>query len=110
MFRIAANTIKPKSSGFQKPVTDSVFETEVPVVLPQNAKMLAWGIFLIYFIENGTLGLIPRNLYFVYRNVRISDILIYALTIYSIYNSKEFIELYRSKSVLILKLMLVYLL
>jgi O-Antigen ligase len=110
MFRIAVNTIKPKSSGFRKPATGSVFTTEVPVVLPKNAKMLAWGIFLIYFIENGTLGLIPRNFYFVFRNVRLSDILIYALTVYSIYSSKDFLELYRSKSVFILKLMLVYLL
>lgn len=31
--------------------------------LTLNAKLLAWGIFLIFFIENGTLGLIPKQFY-----------------------------------------------
>ncbi len=78
--------------------------------LPLNAKLLAWGIFLIFFIENGTLGLFPKQYYFVYRNVRISDLLLYFLTAYSLFNSKEFIELYKSKAVIIIKILILYLL
>lgn len=77
--------------------------------LTLNAKLLAWGIFLIFFIENGTLGLIPKQFYFVYRNVRISDLLLYGLTVYSLYNSREFITLYRSRTILLPKLILLYL-
>jgi hypothetical protein len=79
-------------------------------IIPQNAKLLAWGIFLIFFIENGTLGLIPKQYYFVYRNVRISDLLLYGLTLYSLYNNKEFYKLFKSKALIIPKLILLYLL
>src|SRR5205085_3597970 len=71
--------------------------------LPLNTKLLAWGIFLIFFIESGTLGLIPRQFYFVYRNIRISDLLIYSLTAYSLFNTKEFAQLYRSNTAIIFK-------
>ncbi len=77
--------------------------------MPQKAKLLAWGIFLVYFIENGTLGLIPRQMYFVYRNVRVSDLLIYFLAIYSFINIREFTELYKSKTMIIAKILLCYL-
>lgn len=78
-------------------------------ILPLNAKLLAWGIFLVFFIENGTLGLIPKNLYFLYRNIRISDFLMYGLTIYSLFNAKEYIGLYRSKTMILAKIILLYL-
>lgn len=76
--------------------------------LTLNAKLLAWGIFLIFFIENGTLGLIPKQFYFVYRNMRVSDFLLYGLTVYSLYNVKEFRYLYSSRAMLIPKLLLLY--
>src|SRR5262245_32525899 len=78
-------------------------------VLPLKAKLLAWGIFLVFFIENGTLGLIPKNLYFLYRNIRISDFLMYGLTIYSLFKVKEYAELYRSKTMILTKIILLYL-
>lgn len=76
--------------------------------LTLNTKLLAWGIFLIFFIENGTLGLIPKQFYFVYRNMRVSDFLLYGLTVYSLFNVKEFPNLYHSRALLIPKMLLVY--
>jgi len=76
--------------------------------LTLNAKLLAWGIFLIFFFENGTLGLIPKQFYFVYRNMRISDFLLYALTAYSLFNVKEFSKYYHSRALLLPKILLVY--
>ncbi|MBE2217309.1 MAG: hypothetical protein IAE90_03835 [Ignavibacteria bacterium] len=76
--------------------------------LTQNAKLLAWGLFLFFFIENGTLGLVPKSFYFVYRNMRISDFLLYGLTLYSLYNAKEYESLLKSRAFLIPKLLLLY--
>lgn len=78
-------------------------------LLPLNTKLLAISIFLIFFIENGTLGLVPRNFYFVYRNVRISDLLLYATIVYSIYCNKEIIGLLRSRSLWVVKYFMLYL-
>ncbi|MBZ0201818.1 MAG: hypothetical protein K8I03_02245 [Ignavibacteria bacterium] len=78
--------------------------------LPLNAKFLAWTIFLLFFIENGTMGLLPKQFYFVYRNMRISDFLLYGLTVYSLLKVNEYRELFRSVSLLIPKLVLLYLL
>jgi len=75
-----------------------------------KARLLAIGIFLYYFIENGTLGLLPSKLYFVYRNMRISDILLYGLTIYSLARYKEYKDLFKSKPFLIAKIFVAYLL
>lgn len=103
-----ANNYRVKSGGKKpsKPTYADVLESMN--ILPARAKLMAWGIFLIFFIENGTLGLLPKNYYFVYRNMRISDILIYGLTLYSVLNTKEFIELYKSKAIIIVKIVLVY--
>lgn len=76
--------------------------------LALNAKLLAWGIFLIFFVENGTLGLIPKQFYFVYRNMRISDFLLYALSVYALFNVKEYRKLYSSRAMIIPKLLLLY--
>ncbi len=76
--------------------------------LTLNAKLLAWGIFLIFFVENGTLGLIPKQFYFVYRNMRISDFLLYSLTAYALFNVKEYSYLYHSRAILLPKILLVY--
>lgn len=77
-------------------------------IVSKKVKIIAWGIFLFFFIENGTLGIIPKQFYFVYRNMRISDFLLYALTLYSFFNIKEFPELFSSRAVLIPKLILIY--
>ncbi len=90
-----------------KTFTDVLYQKNY---LTLNAKLLAWGIFLIFFIENGTLGLIPKQFYFVYRNMRISDFLLYFLAIYSLYDLKEFSKLYHSRALIIPKLILLYLL
>jgi hypothetical protein len=77
--------------------------------LTQRAKILAWGLFLLFFIENGTIGLVPKQFYFVYRNMRISDFLLYGLTAYALFNVKEYAELFKSRAFLIPKLILLYL-
>lgn len=75
-----------------------------------RARVLAFFIFMYYFIENGTLGLVPPKYYLVYRNVRISDLLLYGLVAYSLFAYREYKDLFKSKSFLIAKLFLVYLL
>lgn len=102
-FRIRANKKENESTSFSEILIQKNY-------LSLNAKILAWGIFLIFFIENGTLGLIPKNFYFVYRSMRISDLLLYGLTIYSLYDMKEFVTLYKSRVMILPKLILVYLL
>ena len=79
------------------------------IVVKPNAKLLAMVFFLYFFIESSTLGLIPKQFYFVYRNIRISDLLLYAMTIYSFYNIKEYRELFSSKLLIIPKIILIYL-
>lgn len=74
------------------------------------AKLVAVGIFLYFFIENGTLGLIPSVYYATYRSMRISDFILYALVLYSLFNFGEWKDLYYSKALLIPKLILVFLL
>jgi len=78
--------------------------------LPQSAKLLAWSLFLFFFIENGTIGLVPKQFYFVYRNMRISDFLLYGLTLYALFNVKEYSVLFRSRAFIIPKLLISYLL
>ena len=103
-----ANNYRIRGGG-KKPAQPTYAEVlEKMNILPAKAKFMAWCIFLIFFVENGTLGLLPKSYYFVYRNMRVSDILIYGLTVYSLMNAKEFIELYKSKSILIVKIILIY--
>lgn len=104
-----ANNFRNNSNGHRinnKPTYAEVLESKK--ILPVNAKILAWCIFLIFFIESGTLGLIPKNFYFVYRNMRVSDFLIYGLTIYSLFNVREFSELYRSKLMILIKVIFIF--
>lgn len=100
-FRITAGQKSPNKRTFGQILEDSNYITV-------NAKLLAWGIFLIIFIENGTLGLIPKQFYYVYRNMRISDFLIYGLIFYSLFNVREFQKLYKSKLMIFPKLFLIY--
>jgi hypothetical protein len=78
-------------------------------LLDNKTKFIAWAIFLFLFIESGTLGLIPQQFYFVYRNMRLSDFILYFLVAYSFINIKDYSVLYHNKSVLIVKLLLLYL-
>lgn len=73
-----------------------------------KSRGVALAIFLYYFIESGTLGLLPEKLYFVYRNMRISDFILYALIVYSLICYKEYKDLFKSRSFLIVKLFLAY--
>lgn len=78
------------------------------LVTNMRARMLAIGIFLYYFVENGTLGLVPSKFYFVYRNIRISDLLLYGMTLYSLIRYREYKDLFNSKPFLVAKLILLY--
>lgn len=104
-----SNNYRTAASGLNRKISYSSLLEASEFVTPK-AKFLAWSIFLIFFIENGTLGLLPKSFYFIYRNMRISDFLIYALTFYSLFNVREYIELYTSKSLVIIKLLLLLLL
>lgn len=90
------------------PYSETNYKSEL--VTSMRARILAICIFLYYFIENGTLGLIPSKYYMVYRSVRISDMLLYFMTAYSLYHWKEYRVLFKSKSFLIVKILLGYLL
>jgi hypothetical protein len=110
LFRVASNYRRGRLRVNKLPhSTDSLPDVVSSKLLPLNTKILAISIFLIFFIENGTLGLLPRNFYFVYRNVRISDLLLYATIVYSIYCNKEIIDLWRSRSLWIVKYFMLYL-
>lgn len=73
-----------------------------------KARILAISIFLYYFIENGTMGLVPQKYYMVYRNMRLSDFLLYSMIVYSLFCWKEYRELFKSKSFLFVKIILLY--
>lgn len=110
MVKIITQNLRNRRLGLQNR-TDYTLNEEIAdrhVYLPRNAKFLAWCIFLIFFIENGTLGIFPRQFYFVYRNMRISDLLIYAVIIYSFFCIREYSGLFSSKSLLIIKILLIY--
>jgi hypothetical protein len=101
-FRVTRGNKLPRQRSFAEALEDRV-------VIKPNAKLLAITFFLYFFIESSTLGLIPKQFYFVYRNIRISDLLLYAMTIYSFYNIKEYRELFASNMLIIPKLFLTYL-
>lgn len=96
-----------KEDGNSMLYSENLFRENLVVNL--RARVLAFCIFLYYFIENGTIGLIPRNYYMVYRNIRISDLLLYGMAVYSLLQWKEYRELYKSKSFLVIKILLSYL-
>jgi len=79
------------------------------LVLSLKARVLAFGIFLYYFIENGTMGLVPQKYYLVYRSIRISELLLYSMVIYSLFYWKEYRTLFKSKPFMIAKIFLLYL-
>lgn len=111
MLRISSNILRPKtiqhrlSTGLKKQEELAKFKENF--ISPQ-AKILAWFIFLYFFIESGTLGLLPKQVYYVYRNIRFSDLILYGLIIYSFFRAKEFYEYYGSKLTIIIKILLFY--
>ncbi len=88
--------------------SENFFREEL--VLNLRARVLAICIFLYYFVENGTMGLVPAKFYLVYRSVRISDLLLYGMVIYSFFSYREYKDLFKSKPFLIAKIFLLYLL
>ena len=78
------------------------------LVLNLRARVLAICIFLYYFIENGTMGLVPQKYYMVYRSVRLSDMLLYGMIVYSFFFWREYEDLFKSKSFLVIKILLAY--
>ena len=97
-----ASNFTPPDLGYgEKVIQDNVYYS-------LKAKFLAFGIFLYFFFENGTLGLLPEKFYMVYRSVRISDIILYVMVIYSIFRIKEYKDLFKSKSLIVVKVFLSY--
>ena len=80
------------------------------LITNMRARILALFLFLYFFIENGTLGLLPAKFYMIYRNVRISDLLLYGLILYSLYCHREYSYLLKSKAFLLAKIFLAYIL
>ncbi len=74
-----------------------------------KARGLAYALFLYFFIQNGTLGLVPERWYTVYRALRISDFILLGLIIYSFMCAREYRTLFKSKSLIVTKLLLGYL-
>jgi len=109
MNRVIENTYRVRNNLVLNKLFPSVYEREnEKVYVPRNAKLLAWGIFLIFFIDNGTLGLFPSRFFAVYRNVRLSDLLIYMLILYSFFHTNEMRDVLRSKALFIPKLLFWY--
>lgn len=98
----------PKGDRASMLYSESLFKENLVINL--RARVLAIVIFLYYFIQNGTMGLVPEKYYMVYRNMRISDFLLYGLIIYSLIHLKEYKTLFKSKPFLIVKIYLLYLL
>lgn len=102
-----------KNSGkSERPLLSRAFSRENfiqdTIVVSLKAKFLAFALFLYFFFENGTLGLVPEKYYIIYRSVRISDLIQYALIIYSFFCIKEYIDLFKSRALLLAKLVLLY--
>lgn len=87
---------------------EAVFIKNLKVDL--KARILALAIFFYLFIESGTLGLIPEKYYLVYRSIRISDLILYGTIAYSFIKFREYKDLFKSKSLTISKIILLYLL
>ncbi len=87
--------------------SENLFKENLVVNL--RARVLGICIFLYYFIEQGTMGLVPQKFYMVYRSVRISDLLLYGMVGYSIMCYSEYKDLIKSKSFLVIKILLSYL-
>jgi len=106
-------TDKSVSSHFHSDKSSTLYSENLlrkELVTNLRARILAIAILMYYFIENGTLGLIPEKYYMVYRNVRISDIILYGLIIYSLVKVNEYKDLFKSRSLFLPKLFLAYLL
>jgi hypothetical protein len=96
------------NGGGVSQVLRSIREERKRRILDRKTKVLAWVIFLVFFIEAGTLGLLPKQMYFVYRSVRLSDMLILGLIIYSLFNLREYLDLYKSRMMVIVKVILLF--
>ncbi len=110
MVRIITNTLRSKNNTPIDRSANSINSQSLKTnFISKKAKVLAWVIFLYFFIEKDTIGIIPSQFYTLYRAVKISDLILYGLVIYSFFNIKEFESLYKSKTLTIVKILLVYL-
>jgi hypothetical protein len=110
MVRIITNTLRSKRNVLADRSAATTSSSLKIDIVSQKAKILAWVIFLFFFIEKDTLGLIPSQFYTLYRAVKIADLILYGLVIYSFFNIKEYENLFKSKALIIIKLLLAYLL
>lgn len=88
--------------------SDKFFTDELIVNL--RARVLAVSIFLYFFLENGSLGLIPDRYVLIYRSIRISDFILYGMIFYSFVRVKEYKTLFTSRALLLPKIFLAYIL
>lgn len=86
--------------------SDTAFTARVAFNL--KGAILAFGFFIYFFVQNGTLGLFPEKWYIYYRSIRLSDLVQYMLIIYSFIKIKEYSDLFKSRSLLLPKIFLVY--
>jgi hypothetical protein len=98
---------RPGYPGPQRFVYSDKFFTD-ELIVNLRARILAIAIFLFFFIENGTLGLLPEKYYFIYRNVKISDFILYGTVFYSLVYYKEYKNLIKSRSMFLIKLLLAF--
>lgn len=108
-FRFKRNSgdvfVKNEKTGILK-YSEKLFQENL--VLSLRARALALAIFFYHFFENGTLGILPEKMYYVYRGIRISDIIQYGLIVYSLLCISEYRDYVKSKSFIIIKLLLLY--
>lgn len=79
------------------------------IAFNMRGAILAFGFFLYFFVQNGTMGLFPEKWYTYYRSIRLSDLILYVLIIYSFIRIKEYSDLFKSKILLLPKIFLGYL-
>ncbi len=103
----AENILSAKSDQSNLLYSENLYKESLVTSL--RARVLAVCIFLYYFIENGTIGLVPQKYYMVYRSIRISDLLLYGMIVYSFLCYREYKDLIKSRSFLIIKILLAYL-
>ena len=107
-FRTGNNGNGRESQGEKLRFTYNESSISSDVLINLKTKLLAIGIFAFYFIQQGTVGLIPQKYLFIYRSVNFSDLILYSLIFYSLICYKEYKDLFNSKSLRIVKLIFLY--
>ncbi len=113
--KIKTTVIREKnsaSSKFGRDLNVIYSETAMSGRIAFNLRgaILAFAFFIYFFVNNGTLGLFPENWYIYYRSIRLSDLIEYCLIIYSFIKIREYSDLFTSKSLILPKIFLGYIL